>query len=346
MSTEDSSLVDFLEEFPTTEEKTEDNAEGVVEEKEDSLVDESALDTAEEEEEDTEEKKDEEEDADDSEENTDEFDSDEFLSKVSKLSGLEVEGEFELSVEGLANRDRAIEHKSVSNFITELKGEHPKAFELLEYLDNGGNFNKWVEASMVGEETVSLLPEESTEAVSNFMAKHYESKGIPASYAKTIAQDLADDGNLYEEYKKAFGEVEGKANSKSLQLLAEQKEISDRNTEKIQNIWRNIEDTVNVGDLAALKVNAKDKSDFLDHLQGSISQDKKTGEVFMRLPMNTNRDLATAYFSFKKGDLANLVTKRAASRRVRNVKNNVSAKKNTSNSEEGLFDYLSKLNKK
>lgn len=267
------------------------------------------------------------------------------FSDIEKITGVKVDGEFDLTVEGLAKREQASNEVAISEFVKSIEQQMPELHELMSLGLEGGDY---VTAMKKYNEAVSdpldgfELKEDDVEGQKRILQYSLESSGLPKNRVEKLIQMAEDEGTLYDDAKGEYNSYTAKKEEAKNAAIAVQRAKAEKEKAELQEKWKNIEGVLKKGKIGNVVLPSKETPKFAEHLTSNLMKDND-GKLFIPLFVEGEEDLATALFHYRKGSLEDLITSREATRKAIVIQKK--AQKETKKVDEGrrvLADYFRK----
>jgi hypothetical protein len=236
-----------------------------------------------------------------------------FFASISSLTGVEVEGEFDLTAEGIANREIASNKIAVNNAIKSINDNYPEIGKILEVAAQGGNY-KDVLKSYGETQSAPLanidLSEDDVDTQKTVLRKIFEDKGIGGIDA--ILKGYEDQGMLYEEAVNQLTNYKKIVKSKADQVAQEQLNAK-RESDRIANEkWASVRQSITSGNLSKgiIPKNDRDELEKFIHSNLTVTDDN---ELIVPISLSDEKALEVLYYMQKGGDLSQLIKKKTKS---------------------------------
>jgi hypothetical protein len=235
-----------------------------------------------------------------------------LISEISAMLGYEVEGEFEESVEGIAQYTKKVADQMANQKFATLFEKFPAAYEFIQHLAAGkspGDFSVSDEPSYVNTDVKSASDDTLKQLVKDSMKiQGYEDDEIEE--ALTDYEDtglLKNQGKIAQNFLKKHYQKE-KAR-KQQELEAENQRIKEQQERTISEVKETIQSGVLGGNFV---IPEKEKSEFQKWMF-SAGKDGKTARDADMAKMTVADKLALEYLYFKKFNINDIALKKAKS---------------------------------
>lgn len=302
------------------EDPQEDILEDLPEEEESKDETEEVENELEEEEEEDKEEYEEDDDSDDAEDDT-------IVGAVLDKLGFELEegSEYDDTTEGLVQMTKDMASTMADERIEEVLDKFPLVKQHLQYVLEGGESQKFMNAYDPNLDYNRFSLDEKDERSQKAVLGEYLSlKGHDGEFIKEMLEDFEDTGKLYnkaEAARKALGKYQ---ESERSQLLEKQKEQNEANAKELQDFWDGVADTIEDSrEFAGLRVTERDKSNFFNYLSRPVTQEGYTQRDLDHQKADMDVKLAIDYLMYKGFDLDTIINTKAKTRSARSLKDRI-----------------------
>lgn len=260
-------------------------------------------------------------------ENTEDNDNQEasFYESLNKLIGYEVEGEFDESVEGVAEYAKAIGQRMAEEEVRDLFESFPDVKEYLQFRLNNGDPAKYFETKYGEDYSKYAVTEEDVTTQETIVRKYLVNDGYKEDQINEIIKDYKDTGLLYKQAKRLAEKLTESQKYKKEELLVKQAEEARLAEEKRQEMVSEINSTIDKGTLHNIVIPEKDRKDFKAWLLQPDQRGQTKRQATMS-QMSIQQKLELEYLAFKGFDLKDLVRKEAANTKIEFLKKGAASK--------------------
>lgn len=249
-----------------------------------------------------------------------------FYQDLTKLIGYEIEGEFDESVEGVAEYTKAVGQKIAEEEVKDLFSAYPDVKEYLQFRLNNGDPAKYFETKY-GEMDYSKYNvsenDETTQEV--IIRKYLNGQGHPDAEINETIKDYKETNLLFKMAKKAADRLIDSQKSRREGLISKQAEEARQAETEREEMVGEISDVIEKGSLHNLMIPEKDRKDFRAWLLQPDAKGKtRRQETMAKLTLQQKLELE--YLAFRGFDLKDLIKKEATQTRVDFLKKSVSTK--------------------
>ncbi len=239
--------------------------------------------------------------------------------------GLEIDGEFDDSVEGVAGYVKKAGEKLGEASMVALFDTFPDVAEFLQYRQNGGEPNKYFQ---------NVHPEVDY----GKMEIGPNDAGTQREVIRTLMKLQGQDEAYITETLADYGEanlLEKQANHAVKQLANHQKQEADNLVESARvqkendvtaarEEWTSVQNIVNTGNLGNVIIPETEKKGFLEWMSVPVDSKGTTRRDADRAAMNTDTGLLLEYLIYKKADVASLVVNKQKSQKAQSLSQRLS----------------------
>lgn len=214
------------------------------------------------------------------------------------------------SPEGALVREKAIEEHAINKWETWLEKSDPRSYAYMLHRSRGGSDEDFMKTE------IPVLPEyETFKSSVDLQAGVYRrdllNKGIDPELVETVVRAAIKDEKIFDKadavYQKAQLEAQSQVEKLNKQIEADDREFSRRATE-MANV---ISGTIGSQDLGVVIPEDK-KADFSRFMNEMVREQNGQFYLLQALDRDSVKELTTAmYFLFRKGNLDDLVARKA-----------------------------------
>lgn len=254
-------------------------------------------------------------------------DSSNFYTEINRILGYEVEGEFDESVEGVANYTKAVAEQIAQAEIKDLFENFPDVKEYLQFRLNDGSPEKYFEAKYADADYTKYNNfTENDEATQEIVVRKYLSnQGWSEEEITETVKEYRDSGLLYKNAKRAADKLVTMQHSKKESLLASQAEQAKLAERQREETIAQISGALDKGSLKNIMIPEKDRKEFKQWLlQPDAKGVTKRQQAMAQLSLEEKLELE--YMVYKGFDVKDLIKKEATKTRIDFLKNAASSK--------------------
>lgn len=264
----------------------------------------------------------EEQESEETEEKTEEDEDDQSVIKELKGKfGFDFEqDEFEESVDGIFELSRKAAAKMAETQLDEFFKQMPDVAEYAEYRMNGGDPSNYFEAANQTKDYSQVaVTEEDTATQRHIVDELLKRQGFDDDSRKTMLESMAKSGAMFEQAKAALPILSKLTASEKEKLVEQQREQASKMEAQRQQELDEIKSIVNAGVFKGIQVPEAEKRKFGSWLF-QPDKDGKTGRNAAREQLSLEDKLALEYLVFKGFKLNEVIQKRVASEKAKDLK--------------------------
>lgn len=250
-----------------------------------------------------------------------------IIQELSSTLGYEVEGEFDESIEGIANYTKAVAGKMASQQVGELFEKFPDAYHFIKHLAQGGKKEDFLNASTTPAFLDSDLTKASDDTLKTVIKQSLTAQGFDEESIEETLEDYEDTGLLKKQgtiAQRFLKKHYEKENTLKEQQRQKEIEVQEQEAQKTANTIREI---ITKGELGGnFKVPEAEKKAFASWMFGA-DKDGKTKRDLEREAMSLEEKLALEYLFYRKFKLDDIVTKKAQSINAQKLKEQLTRQK-------------------
>lgn len=254
-----------------------------------------------------------------------------LYSEIEKITGRRIEGDFQDTYEGLANYVNESYKLATQEVVEEIEKNYPEIYNLLDIARNGGDYsNTLAELAKVENEfeQLSEFGEDDIDTQKSIIKFALKEKGLSEKKIERLIENSEDEGELFEDAKAFHDEIKNaKEASKQEKLQQEQNKLKEMN-EFISTQWVEVESKIDAGTLGNFMVPKREIKKFKNYISDNVLRDNE-GKLFIPHYLDDDSNLAAQFFQYRKGNLSDLIEKKAASQKVINLRAKSEADKKT-----------------
>jgi hypothetical protein len=258
--------------------------------------------------------------------NNDNADSESFYENLQKILGYEIEGEFDESVEGVAEYTKAIGQKIAEEEVRDLFDSFPDVKEYLQFRLNNGDPAKYFESKYADPDFSTYTITENDEVTQEVVARKYlTQEGYQADQINEMIKDYKDTNLLYKQAKRFNERLVESQKTKREEVLSKQAESARMAEQQRMEMVAEINQVIDKGTLHNLVIPDKDRKEFRAWLLQPDAKGQTRRQSTMS-QMSLAQKLELEYLAFKGFDLKDLIRKEANQTKINFLKNGAANK--------------------
>lgn len=259
-------------------------------------------------------------------EGSEEEDAPSVVEEIQKVAGLELDGEYEDSIEGLSRLIVDAGEELATGQIDGLMEEYPDVGQYLQFRANGGAPEEYREAFFNTDRWASVEVREDDDA---------QQESIVRTRLQEEGYDEDDIDDTVEEYKSAgILESEARRSKKRLraleeeqqeELLEQQREEAEARQREQQAFLNEVESTVQENaQFNGIGLPETRKEDFLEYLTVPADEEGNTQYALDTMDAGIEDQIAMALMSFYGFDISDLIQREASSESAKSLRERLS----------------------
>jgi hypothetical protein len=249
-----------------------------------------------------------------------------FYEGLQKLLGYEVDGEFDESVEGVAEYAKAVGQKIAEEEVKDLFESFPDVKEYLQFRLNNGDPAKFFEAKY-GDVDYSKYNVTETDEVTQetVIRKYLLNDGYKQDQIEEIVKDYKDTGLLYKQAKRFADKLVESQASRRNEISTKQAEEARIIEAQREQLIGEMNSVIEKGNLHNIIIPDKDRKEFKAWLLQPDQRGQTRRQVTMS-QLSLEQKLQLEYLAFKGFDLKDLVKKEATQTKIDFLKKGATTK--------------------
>ena len=196
--------------------------------------------------------------------------------------------------------------------VDEYFGAFPQMKEFYEYLQYGGEPDKFLETRVPANDYSKVKLEEDNERQhEDIVRNHYKSLGYSADFIKEEIEDAKNGGTLENKAKRSLKALQTAQKQEQEGLVAKQKEQYEAQAKEVEEFWKGVTQTIDQSkEFKGISINEKDKSEFVNFLTKEVEPGKTARDAAVE-KMTLEENLAIDYLLYKGFNLEDLINRKA-----------------------------------
>lgn len=297
--------VEETEELDESEEEVDDTVEEVEEESEDNDDDSET------------------EDEDEGSEETDY--SSAVIGEIANTLGIELDGEYEDSVEGLTEFVRDISQQTAETQLQTLFEQFPDVQKHLDYVLAGGDSEKFFETYRQGYDFGGIEIAEKDISLQRAVLGHYlKSKGHDEEFVEETLDLYEGNGKLYNKAQTAKEHLHESQQAQRQELIQQQKAEYARQQQETMQFWEGVAEKIESGnEFAGIRIPDMQKSKFFSYISQPVGANGETQRDIDYAQAEMEVKLAIDYLMFNGFKLNDIIDKKARTKSVQSLKERI-----------------------
>jgi len=261
-----------------------------------------------------------------------------------KATGYEIDETLTDDIDGLIKGAEIIAEKMAQERIEEFLSSNEEIKKFVDFIQEGGDVSKYIKAASpdVRYDEIDITDQSAQKKlITDYLRKQDFDKDEIAEYVK----DYEDSNVLEKQAKLAQKWLVSEQKKEKEAVIQEQKAIKAKQEEQAQQVWKNIETTLDKDNLAGIPLPKKEKDSFKKFLT-ETDKEGKSVRVQKYNQLNLEERLMLDYILYKGvGSLKSLVDNMATTKKVTDLKQILAKSKGTGTAS-GSFKEPESNNKK
>jgi hypothetical protein len=227
------------------------------------------------------------------------------------------------SAQGIAKREEYIRDQAAREYDEEIKQEFPIAYNLMLHLKAGGDVRSFLDEGGDEDYQAVSITKGDVKAQEAFYRKALRLKGNDADEVDALVTYAKDKGKLFERSTAELEALQAKQDKDNEQKQLAIKQAEQRDVKLSSAFWSAVDTSLTSG-IKGVNIPKTDHKEFREFIKNSIFN--QNGKLVFLREINGNNlqdELAASYFRFKKGDLATIAQRKAATLKAQEIKNKV-----------------------
>lgn len=225
------------------------------------------------------------------------------------------------SPEGILLREQTLEQRAALNVEKWIQHNHPRAYEFLAHLANGGKEEEFYKPENKDYLSVKLEKDNKVEQ-ERILRAALELKGNSSEIIEAVVLAVKDGSKLFETATKELETLQQLQKQRQEAVVKATTAKQQKEQERLSFIVDELETKVSKG-FAGIVIPTLEQPKFARYVADRINYDVSTDKYSMTKeldPKQLEKELQSAYFEFKGGDLKALVERKAETQNTRKIK--------------------------
>ena len=251
---------------------------------------------------------------------------DTVVSEILTSLGYEPDSDYEDTAEGLTALTKDIASKMAEQQMDEVLASFPLVKNHLEYVLNGGDSQKFMQAYDPNQDYNQMtIEEDDVRSQKALLQDYFAVKGHDKEFIDEMIQDYSDNGKLFnksEAARSALGKVQAQQKEN---LVKEQKEMGRMQQQEQKDFWDGVATTIkDSNEFAGLTVPQREKSKFFDYLSKPVNKEGYTQRDIDHSEAEMDKKLAIDYLMFKGFNLDQIINTKARTKNTKSLRDKIS----------------------
>jgi hypothetical protein len=238
-------------------------------------------------------------------------DSESIYSSLNKTFGYDIEGEFDETVDGIAEYTKQVAVKMAESEVQQLFEAYPDVKEYLDFRLKNGDPKAFFEKSFNDVDYASLTIDEDNESLQEKIVKEdLKKQGYSSDEIEEFVSDYKDSGLLYKMSNKSVKKLVEYQKKEKETLIQEQTKLEQQRQEETKKMVNSIETVIEKGDLKNIIIPESKRKNFKEWLLKPDTSGKTQREKQLE-SLSWEEKLQLEYMMFSGFNLKDLVQKEA-----------------------------------
>lgn len=245
-----------------------------------------------------------------------------LVESIKQSLGYEIEDEFEDTEEGIQLLFEKAKEKATEEAVNTYFDRYPKAKELIEYQEMGGDPNKFFQTQFPEVDYSEVeFKEDDTEMQERLVRQELkEVRGMSDEEIRAEIEDYRNGGILENKAKRSLTALKTKQAEDKNNLVEQQREQAKEYQKQVQDHWDNVKQTLSKSaSVKGFKIPSKDKGPFFEYLSKPV-EESKSAAMKAHEEADLETRLAIDYLLYKGFKLSDIIDRRAKDQNVKTLR--------------------------
>lgn len=222
--------------------------------------------------------------------------------------GVEVDGEFDDTSEGVNNLLNKAIPKIVETKLKETLSTHPILEKFAEFVMNGGDPENFLRVQMPETDYSKITLANDDIATQESLVKTFFAKqGISNEKAEQLIKNYKDTNLLFGQAEAALEVLAKQQAAEQQNLIANQAKAKEQQEKENAATWKAIQDKINAGKIKEATIPIAERTAFLEYISKPVDKQGNTQADLDAAQADLDMNLLMDYMRFKKLDLTKLI---------------------------------------
>lgn len=247
------------------------------------------------------------------------------VGEIASTLGIELEGEYEDSVEGLTEFVRDISQQTAENQLQALFEQFPDVQKHLDFVLAGGDSNQFFETYRSGYDYNGIeIAEKDVSLQRAVLGQYLKSKGHDEDFIDETLDLYESNGKLYDKAQLAKEHLSEQQQAQREQLVRQQRQERARQEQETIQFWEGVADKIEAGnEFAGIKIPDSQKSKFFSYISQPVGPNGETQRDIDYAQSDIDVKLAIDYLMYNGFKLNDIIDKKARTKSVQNLKDRI-----------------------
>ena len=247
------------------------------------------------------------------------------IGEIANTLGIELDGEYEDSVEGLTEFVRDISQQTAETQLQALFEQFPDVQKHLDYVLAGGDSEKFFETYRQGYDFGGIEIAEKDISLQRAVLGHYlKSKGHDEEFIEETLDLYEGNGKLYNKAQVAKEHLHESQQAQRQELIQQQRAEYARHQQETMQFWESVAEKIESGnEFAGIRIPDTQKSKFFSYISQPVGANGETQRDIDYAQAEMEVKLAIDYLMFNGFKLNDIIDKKARTKSVQSLKERI-----------------------
>jgi|TARA_R110002012_G_scaffold278711_1_gene466422 RNA recognition motif-containing protein len=248
-----------------------------------------------------------------------------IANQISDVLGLELEAEYDDTVEGLTNFVRDMSQEVAEDQLQSLFEEYPEVQRHLDFILAGGDPEQFYATNSPQSDYGNIqMSEQDITLQRAMLGEYFKAKGHQDDFIVDMLNDYEESGKLYGKAVAAQEQL-SIAQQEQKETLYQQQLASKEEAEAEQNeFWEAVATTIEDGnEFAGIRIPDNDKQEFFDYISAPVDDQGNTQRDLDYSEANMDIKLAIDYLMYSGFNLGDIIDTKARTKSVENLRSRI-----------------------
>lgn len=230
--------------------------------------------------------------------------------------------EFEDTPEGIVKLVQKTGGKIAVDTLDRVFKQHPTVKAHLEFVQNGGDPNKFLATLDADKEYTAIeLTEDNVEGQKQMLRAYFTAKGEDPAFHDDLIEAYEDKGQLFEKSKAADAALTKTREARQAQVLEAQKAEAAAERAEQEKVWNKVNEIVTTApDIGGIPISQRERAKFQEYISKPVDAEGRTQRDVDMEKATLDQQLAIDLLMYKKLDMSTIIQKKASSTAAKNLR--------------------------
>lgn len=248
-----------------------------------------------------------------------------IANQISNVLGIEIESDYDDTVEGLTNYVRDISQEVAEEQLQSLFEEFPEVQRHLDYVLAGGDPEQFYAANNPQADYSNIQMSEGDLSLQRAMlGEYFKAMGHPDDFIIDVLNDYEESGKLYGKALSAQQQLAAAQQEEREQLYQDQLRQQEEAEAEQEEFWDGVADIIESGnEFAGIRIPDTDKQQFFDYISAPVDDFGNTQRDIDYAEADMDIKLAIDYLMYSGFNLADIIDTKARTKSVENLRSRI-----------------------